>query len=190
MANPQAVGDDEGEWIEVVNADATAVNLRDWVLRDAGSDRHRIAADLWLQPGDYAVLGIVADPAINGGAPVHYAYRGVTLANRSDALVLELPDGRLADSVRWGEDTGLATTAGASLERTSLMADATWTTAQQPWPGSAGGLWLAGSGVFRPADANAWPDAPRSMAARDGAGRAADRRICLSGQRRRVRGDP
>mgnify|MGYP001034236469 CR=1 FL=1 len=48
--HPQAVADDAGEWLELLNADASAVNLRDWVLRDDGNDRHRIAADLHLQP--------------------------------------------------------------------------------------------------------------------------------------------
>ncbi|MBP8291197.1 MAG: lamin tail domain-containing protein, partial [Caldilineaceae bacterium] len=148
MANPQAVADDAGEWIELVNADANAVNLRDWVLRDGGNDRHRIAADLHLQPGEYAVLGVDADPAVNGGVFMRYTYRSVGLANRGDTLVLELPDGRVADSIRWGEEAGLVTTAGASLERMATDPGAAWTTAQQPWPGSAGDFGSPGQGYI------------------------------------------
>jgi hypothetical protein len=148
LANPQAVTDAAGEWIEVVNADTVAVNLRDWVLRDNGSDRHRIAVDLWLQPGEYAVLGLEADIAANGGAPVDYVYRSITLANRNDALILAAPDGQAADSVIWGEDGGIATTAGASLERTALLPGAAWATAQQLWPGSAGDFGSPGHGYI------------------------------------------
>ena len=57
LANPDAVNDAAGEWIELFNADSAPVNLRGWRIADLGTDGHTIRVDLMIQPGQYLVLG-------------------------------------------------------------------------------------------------------------------------------------
>ena len=52
MVDPQAVEDADGEFVELVNAGAAAVNLYNWQLVDGSGRSHAIAADLWIEPGD------------------------------------------------------------------------------------------------------------------------------------------
>ncbi len=140
MANPAAAPDEAGEWLELYNGDAAAVNLQGWTLADLGSDRTSIAAEVWLQPGEYAVLGRSADVAANGGLAVRFVYAGLQLANEADELILLAPWGEEVDRVAWGEGTGLSVSQGASLERSEFAPGAAWVTAAQSWPGSWGDL--------------------------------------------------
>ncbi|MCC6169787.1 MAG: lamin tail domain-containing protein [Caldilineaceae bacterium] len=136
MADPQAVADEQGEWLEIVNLEATALNLAGWQLSDLDHDQHTIAGDLWIAPGQYLVLARHGDPAQNGGVHAAYVYSGLTLANEADKLRLVAPWGAEVDRVVWG---GAITAArGASLERTAADAAAGWVVAATPWPGSAG----------------------------------------------------
>jgi hypothetical protein len=145
LADPDAVGDRVGEWIEIYNADATAVNLRDWLLADLGANRHRIADDLMIQPGQYLVLGRSNDPQQNGGVAVAYAYSGFDLSNGDDEILLLAPDEREAARVVWGAASSLSVSPGVSLERTGLNPGASWVVAWQAWPGSAGDLGSPGA---------------------------------------------
>lgn len=138
MADPKAVSDANGEWFELYNPNATAVNLRDWTIKDLGNDQHTINTDLLIQPGAFIVLGRNNDSATNGGVTVAYVYTGITLANTSDALLLVAPNGTEMDRVVWGGAARLKVTAGASLERVNLVDPAVWAVAQTSWPGSAG----------------------------------------------------
>lgn len=149
LADPKAVGDEQGEWLELYNADTMAVNLRDWVLADLDSDRHVIATDLWIQPGQYLVLGRNGDTTVNGGVTVAYTYQTLSLANSSDELVLLAPDGAEVDRVAWGDGTPLTVKAGASCQRTALEAAASWTVSVDVWPGSIGDQGTPGS-VYQP----------------------------------------
>ena len=136
MANPDAVGDAEGEWIELFNAGDAPIGLRGWILADLGSNRHTIDDDLIIEPGQYLVLGRSADLALNGGAPVDYVYAGYDLANGDDEILLLAPDEREADRVIWSDGS----VAGASQERTGFTPGAPWVKAWQAWPGSSGDL--------------------------------------------------
>ena len=118
LANPDAVADSDGEWIEVHNAGDTAVNLRGWILADLGTDEHVIGADVIIAPGAYVVLGRNADRALNGGVTLAYVYSGVSLANSDDEVLLLAPNGEEADRVVWGDNLRVST--GASLERVRL----------------------------------------------------------------------
>ncbi len=138
MADPAAVPDSAGEWVELFNAGHEPVNLHSWILSDADRDRHVIVADLWIQPGEYRVLARNGDPAVNGGVAAAYAYDHLTLANTADELILTTPWGVEVDRIAWGGNTGITVTRGASLERASIADRPQWVTATQPWPGSAG----------------------------------------------------
>ena len=153
LANPDAVGDNEGEWFELHNAGTRPVTLRGWQITDLGSDRFVIDDDLTLAQGEFIVFGRNVDPAVNGGAPVNAQYAGINLANGTDELILLAPDGREVDRVLWG-DGGINAPRGASLQRTLDDGPVTWFASAQPWPGSAGDLGTPGQGP----DASPPPD--------------------------------
>lgn len=136
LADPAAVDDAYGEWIELHNLSNEAVNLRGWILADHGRDQHVIQTDVWVQAGGYAVVARNGDPVQNGGVVVQYIYSGVALANSDDELTFSDPDGRVVDSVIWGAGSGISVQSGRSLYRNNPQAG--WQTADAPWSGSAG----------------------------------------------------
>ncbi len=166
MQNPQAVADTAGEWLELYNAGATAIDLNGWELRDAGADHHTIdnGGPLWLAPGGYMVLGRNADPAANGGVTLAYRYSGFTLGNAADAIILLDPAGREVDRVAYDGGPTFPNPNGASMQLVHPSLDnsigANWRVAITPWPGSAG-------------------DRPRSRQPH-----RPDRGLCLRGQQR------
>ncbi len=133
MADPLAVGDNVGEFIEVVNVDTQPVNLRGWLLIDGGGRSHVIAADLWLDPGTVRVLTRGGATALAGYAPSDYQYSSLQLANTSGSLALYFVDGvTLVDALAWGDGTSLSVQPGASFERISA-AGTDWVVAATPW---------------------------------------------------------
>ena len=102
MADPRDVPDERGEWVELRNAGAAAVELRGWQLRSANDAPYTIDAALRLPAGGSVVLGRSADRRANGGAPVAHAWgRALALSNGADWLVLADGRGRTVDSVAW-----------------------------------------------------------------------------------------
>ncbi len=151
LADPAAVSDTEGEWIEIFNAGADPVNLKDWLVSDLDSDRHVIAHDLLVQPGQYVVLARNGDRTVNGNVAVHYVYSGIQLANEADELSLTAPWGVEVDRVVWGEAAGLKIRPGLSYERITFQGAPVWVLAHEPWPGSAGDSGSPGAPYIAPA---------------------------------------
>lgn len=103
MTNPSVVLDSRGEWFEVHNPGADAVDLAGWTITDEQSDTHVVGKGLVVPAGGYAVLARVGDPGRNGGIPASYAYgEDLVLLNNPDRLVLLAPDGTEVDRVDWG----------------------------------------------------------------------------------------
>ena len=91
MTNPGAVDDTDGEWVEVNNRTAFAIDLSGWILADRGSDSVVLSpgVPLVLSPNGFLVFGRDDSQAVNGGAPVNWAYgAAMELANGSDEVVL------------------------------------------------------------------------------------------------------
>ena len=110
MANPRAVPDERGEWIELHNLEAKPVDVRGWTVRSQNDRGITIDRSVVIRPGGYAVLARNGDRATNGGVSAAYAYReGLALGNSADWLALHSSDGSTADSVGW-----TSTIAGAS----------------------------------------------------------------------------
>lgn len=108
--DPDLVSDDAGEWFELLNLSAVAVDLAGCELADQGSDSHTIAASVVIEPGARAVLGRSADA--NGGVSVDYVYgTDISLGNSGDELALRCA-GTLVDEVvytgSWPFDAGAA----------------------------------------------------------------------------------
>ena len=169
LADPDAVNDSVGEWIELFNSTAKAVDLRGWVLADLGSDRHTIRESLVVPANGYVVLGRSTDRRENGGVRVDYVFSSLSLANAEDEVLLLAPDGTEVDRVVWGAD--LTTTRGAALERIALK-PARWQTVGAAWSGSAGDHGSPGATAGPAASAGTRADAaalqPRSRACADG----------------------
>ena len=113
MADPAAVDDRDGEWIEVYNASDFTANLNGWVLSDLGGDLHVITDNVLVVPGGNQVIGRNQNANSNGGVTIAYVYTsGISLANGEDELILRAPDGSEQDRVVWS-----AAPTGASLAR-------------------------------------------------------------------------
>ncbi|HEX2095484.1 MAG TPA: lamin tail domain-containing protein [Longimicrobiaceae bacterium] len=131
MADPSAVGDDVGEWFEVHNWGAVAVDLQGWRIASGNDALHTVSTSVSVPAGGYVVLGRNGTRSKNGGVTVAYAYgTAVTLANTSDWLALRDAAGTTVDSVAWssappaGASRGVKDPSGNNTD----LASANWTT--------------------------------------------------------------
>jgi|GEM_PF-5667127 len=106
MADPNAVTDANGEWIEIYNRGTAAVNLQDFQLTSANDAVHTIASSVNVPAGGYAVLARNASSSTNGGVTVAYSYgTAITLANAGDWISLRDASGATVDSVNYTSTT-------------------------------------------------------------------------------------
>lgn len=142
MANPAAVSDSAGEWVEVHNPGAVAVNMNGWKLMDFDGNAHVIASSVVVPAGGYVVLGSNANVGTNGGVNVAYSYGSQwSLTNGTDAIALFNGAAKLVDVLRYTASSwGL--TSGASLSLRDVNLDnndpSSWCVSQQLWSGSKG----------------------------------------------------
>jgi len=131
--NPAIVSDEAGEWLELHNTAAVAVDLGGCELADQGSDDHTIAGSLVIEAGGYAVLG--RSDAGNGGVVLDYAYGGdISLGNDGDELIVRCA-GVVVDELvylpSWPYDNGAAAqldpAAGAANDDVMQWCEATAT---------------------------------------------------------------
>ena len=114
MPNPQAVGENTGEYIELFNHTDAPIDMTGWKFIDRQGNTASVSGI--IQPGDLFVVGVSAD--INGGAPggvpdaVWVDGPGnLTLTNTGDTIILFDGDGDPVASVHYGDlddDDGLA----------------------------------------------------------------------------------
>jgi len=159
MANPAAVSDTAGEWLELFNTTTNAIDVNGFTLTDNGSDLHVIdnGGPLLIASGDYLLLARGADPASNGGLTPDYVYSGFVLGNSSDAIVLS--DGA-TEIARIDYDSSLVA-AGQSAELLALPgvlanyaltpASLTYGAGDVGTPGAAGSVALPVAAVPVPA---------------------------------------
>ncbi|MFO0746289.1 MAG: MopE-related protein [Myxococcota bacterium] len=84
MRDPQATTDPVGEYFEVTNVGAQAVNLHSWVMKDLGIDNFTVTQNVVVAPGASAVFCHDADLS-NGGAACDFEYgAGMQLANATN----------------------------------------------------------------------------------------------------------
>ena len=142
MADPSAVPDELGEWFELYNRGAALIDLNGWIIKHNAGDWSKIVSQgpLLLAPSQHIVLGINADVATNGGAPIDYQYTSFRLGNTLDDIVLLNASAREIDRVVYGSNFPLV--AGASMALISPELDnsvgANWALSAVTWPGSAG----------------------------------------------------
>ena len=106
MNNPSTVNDDAGEWIEIHNTTAQPIDLAGLVL-ESGAVSHTIASSVKIAGNGYAVLGINAMKATNGGVPVDYQYAQIKLQNTTGNLKLRTVGMLVIDVTAYDEASGL-----------------------------------------------------------------------------------
>jgi hypothetical protein len=116
MANPDAVSDANGEWLEIRNVTNHDLLLNGLRLEDAGTNQHILASaeKLVIPANSYWVLARNGNSLTNGGVEVNYVYQDFILSNTSDQLILTSADGILIDQVSY--DSGWPVISGASME--------------------------------------------------------------------------
>jgi competence protein ComEC len=155
MANPRAVPDERGEWLELQNLEPRAVDLRGWTIGSQNDRGITIERSVVIPPDGFVVLARDGDQTANGGVTAAYAYRdGLTLGNSSDWVALHSADGSTVDSVGWSSTIAGASRAlsdGAAASHADVMGPA-WITATTAYgkgdfgtPGRANGAIAADS---------------------------------------------
>ncbi len=124
MYNPNAVTDSSGEWFEILNTTDHELNLEGLIIRDAGSDHFTIIGPLPIQPGEYIVFGINADPAVNGNVSVDYRYSSMSLSNTNDEIII-LNETTVIDQVYYNWDSFPHPLPGMALSLGSPIPNAT-----------------------------------------------------------------
>jgi hypothetical protein len=99
MANPAAVSDSAGEWIEVYNPGDSTVDLQGLVIRDEGGHTGTIDTSVVLGAGGFAVLAIGDEDSWLGGfTPDAHFGRRPALNNSGDLVQLETGAGIVIDT--------------------------------------------------------------------------------------------
>ena len=109
MVNPEAVEDEDGEWVELYNTSGYILDIAGYAFHDDGADEWVFDASVLVEPHGYVVLCASADPLRNGGVACDgWFYRnpagtqptdglghgsGVAIANNDDELELTSPAG-------------------------------------------------------------------------------------------------
>jgi hypothetical protein len=106
MNNPAGVSDDFGEWIEIHNTTAQPIDLAGLVL-ESGAVSHTIAAPVQIAPSSYAVLGVNAEAATNGGVLVDYEYADVKLMNTMGNVTIRTAGKLVIDTTTYNAASGL-----------------------------------------------------------------------------------
>jgi hypothetical protein len=88
LADPVAVPDVAGEWVEVYNASPAVLSLADFELHDDGGDSWVIDEDIVVPPGARVVLARNGDYLSNGGVVAAYEYANFVLDDSTDQIVL------------------------------------------------------------------------------------------------------
>jgi hypothetical protein len=87
MANPDAVSDADGEWIEIHNPMTTPFELEGMYVTDGRGGGFVVDAPMPIEPGGYLVFASELDPDVNGGV---YAAGELTFAITNSESPLEL----------------------------------------------------------------------------------------------------
>lgn len=126
MYDPAAVNDSKGEYLEVHNTTAQAIDLAGWRLKDDNNDDTRIEPEggsLLIPAGGLVVMGRHEPPGENGGVDLDYRYTGFTLGQSDDRVILEW-NGTVIDRVDYDPGVTFPAAKGRSLNLDRWSLDA------------------------------------------------------------------
>ncbi len=116
MQHPLAASDSDGEWIELLNTDSSAIDLKGWVIRGDDGDSVTISRSLVVPAGEHVVLGANTSTAVNGGIDIDYEYDRTTLSLSSEDNLFLVLGGTTIFDVEWTAAWGTADGATWSLD--------------------------------------------------------------------------
>jgi hypothetical protein len=130
MADPVAVTDANGEWIEIFNASNNDIELNGFYISDGGADTLQLvsASSLIVPPGGYFVLGTNSNIAANGGVSTNYTMGGFTVNNNTGSLIITDSLFNVIDEISYN-----TTTPGKSNSLDPFYYDAISNDNQQNW---------------------------------------------------------
>ncbi len=153
LVKPKAVVETDGEWVELYNTTTQTIDLNGWVLRDNGTNNHKINAvkGLYIPAKGYILLASNSDATKNGGTKPAYVYPigEFSLSNYSDNIILDW-NATTIDKLQYiskqvDPQTGWPISDGYSLSldpfstsSTGNDSSANWCLAKKQWSGSAG----------------------------------------------------
>lgn len=124
MQNPSSSGNDPaGEYIELYNTSASAINIQGWIIKDdvSTNESHTITASLSIPAGGYIVIGNSATTT----PPLDYNYgNDISLGNSTDGIIIEC-SGTTIDEVIWDNGATFPDPNGASMELSITTLNAT-----------------------------------------------------------------
>lgn len=134
MQDPTAMGDSDGEWLELFNTTEAAIDLQGLVIRDDDTDLHLIGTALIIEAGSYLVLGRTATATPR----VDYVYADFLLANDDDEVVLSTfgtdgTDGIELCGVRYDAGITFPDPEGASMNLDTRLYDLTSSALGDSW---------------------------------------------------------
>ena len=94
LADPVAVPDATGEWLELRNATNRTLHLNNLAVGDTGRDLFQIDGDgpVVLAPRGLFVIANDGDVEMNGGVEADFVWDRFTLANMNDEVILTVDD--------------------------------------------------------------------------------------------------
>ena len=116
LADPQAVSDSNGEWLELFNTTAQPIDLGGFTLRDQGSESITLPS-LVVPARGYVVLARNGNSFQNGGVLADFTYSSFFLSNSFDEIEVVSPQGVIVDSVVYDNGATYPDPSGASVER-------------------------------------------------------------------------
>ena len=170
MQNPDVIGDDIGEWFEVINAADQTLDLEGMTISDDGEDSHVVnsGAPILLEPGARMVFGQSVDLGV--GASADYVYGSdILLGNKSDAIILSSGD-TLVDSLSYDNGETFPDPVGASMRLDDGMIDAD--------SNDVGGAWCVSVTTFGSGDLGTPGEANGSCDAECGDGACTGAETC------------
>lgn len=117
MPNPKAIGDSEGEYVELINLKGEPINLLGLQLSKAGSSTKTVSSAVVLEDGAYFVFARTDDTE-NGGIGADWP-QCPSLTNSADTITLSY-DGTEIDALTYTTAFGFGDGVAAELRDTSL----------------------------------------------------------------------
>ena len=128
MPNPEAVGDAQGEWIEIYNTTRRRVSIDGLSIEDIGNSiifttPSYLADDLIIPPLSYFVFAREIDVNLNGGVVAQLDYDGLTLNNTNETISLVV-NGLIIDTISYATSpVGASLSFDGDLEPDAIMND-------------------------------------------------------------------
>ena len=115
MNNPDAVLDENGEWLEIWNGSGVVVNLQGIEIVDDDGNQFQVVSSIIVAAEDHVVLGVSADRSENGDVDVAAAW-GTTLGlgNGLDGVTL-MAGGQVIDEVHWDDGVVFPNAVGVAM---------------------------------------------------------------------------